>query len=221
MLTWMHFNSAKWLNVKIRYINTKFVCDNRGGITMSLMPAFEIGFWNAWIFIIPFIIYWFVGVRFLFSKRMPENPPLERRKDRIISQMLALAMFFSFFYSIFVPIELGMIWFYIGLLIYFAGMILITLTMRDFATTPMDKPVTKGVYRYSRNPMFIGYFLVYAGIAIACVSWVYILLTIIFILIVIYLSPIEEAITLEHYGKSYEEYIKRTPKWIGTAKRKL
>jgi protein-S-isoprenylcysteine O-methyltransferase Ste14 len=188
---------------------------------MSFIPAFEIGFWNAWIFIIPLIIYWFGGIKLLFSKRMAESPPLKRRKDRIISQILVFAMFFSFLYSIFMPIELGTIWFYIGLFTYLVGMALITLAMLDFATTPIDIPVTKGVYRYSRNPMFIGYFLVYAGIAIACVSWIYILLTILFILIVNHLSPLEEAITLEHYGKSYEEYIKRTPKWIGMANKKL
>lgn len=186
---------------------------------MSLIPAFEIGFWNAWIFIVPFIIYWFVGVRFLFSTRMPQSPPLERRKDRILSQMLVLVMFFSFFYSIFVPMDLGTIWFYIGVLFYFFGMVLITLAMLDFATTPIDIPVTKGVYHFSRNPMFIGYFFVYAGIAVACVSWVYIFLTILFILIIYYLSPIEEAVTLEHYGRSYEEYIKRTSKWIGVPKK--
>jgi protein-S-isoprenylcysteine O-methyltransferase Ste14 len=132
---------------------------------MSFMPAFEIGLWNAWIFIVPLIVYWFSGVKFLFSKRMPESPPLKRRKDKIISNTLVIAMFFSFFYSVFVPLKLGTIWFYIGLLVYLAGMVLINITMINFATTPIDKPVTKGVYRYSRNPMFIGFFLVYAGIA--------------------------------------------------------
>ena len=185
---------------------------------MSLIPAFEIGLWNAWILIIPLIIYWFSGIKFLFSKRISETPSLKRRKDKIISQILVVAMFFSFFYSIFLPLKLETIWFYIGLLVYLAGIIFITLTMIDFATTPIDKPVTKGVYRYSRNPMFIGFFLVYAGIAIACISWAYMVLTILFILMVHYLSPFEEAITLEHYGKVYKEYMKRTPKWIGIPK---
>ena len=218
----MRFNLAslnELINVKGTYFNTEFVYDCRRGMIMSLMPAFEIGFLNAWLFFVPFIIFWFVGVRFLFLKRMPESPPLERRKDRIISQILVLAMFFSFFYSIFVPIEWETIWFYFGLLFYVIGILLIALAMLDFATTPIDMPVTKGVYRYSRNPMFIGYFLIYAGIAVACVSWVYILLTILFILIMFYLSPIEEAATLAHYGKSYEEYIKRTSKWIGMPKK--
>ena len=182
---------------------------------MFWIPDFEIGIWNAWIFIIPLIFYWFGGIKFLFSKRISESPPLKKRKDRVISQILVFAMFFSFFYSIFVPLKLETIWFFIGLIVYLCGMILINITMINFATTPIDKPVTKGVYRYSRNPMFIGFFLVYGGIAITCTSLLYMLLTILFILIVNYLSSIEEAITLSHYGKPYKDYMERTPKWIG------
>ena len=186
---------------------------------MELIPTFEIGVWNAWILIIPLIIYWFSGVKFLFSKRMSKTPSLKRRKDKIISNTLVIAMFFSFFYSIFVPLKLGTIWFIIGLLIYLVGMVLINMTMINFATTPKDKPVTKGIYRYSRNPMFIGFFLVYVGIAIACISWVYMVLTILFILTVHHLSHFEEAITLGQYGKAYKEYMKMTPKWIGLPKK--
>ena len=59
---------------------------------MELIPAFELGLWNAWILIIPFLIYWFVGIKFVFSKRMPENPPLKRRKIEIISNILVITI---------------------------------------------------------------------------------------------------------------------------------
>ena len=145
---------------------------------MSAIPAFEIGVWNAWIFIIPLIVFWFVGVKFLFSKRMPDTQSFKRMKDKIIMQILMVIMFVSFFYSFFVPFKLGTIWFYIGLLVYLAGIFLIGITMINFATTPIDKPVTNGVYRYSRNPMFIGWFLIYFGIGIACISWIYLMITV-------------------------------------------
>lgn len=186
---------------------------------MSLIPDFELGVWNAWIFIVPYIVYWFVGVRFLFSKRMPKSPSLKRKKIEILSKILVLIIFVSFIYSIFVPFKLATIWFYVGLLVYLLGMVLVTISMINFATTPLDKPVTKGVYRYSRNPMFIGFFIVYFGISIACISWVYLVMTVFFILSMYYLSPFEEAITLGHYGKPYKEYMKRTPKWIGIPKK--
>lgn len=186
---------------------------------MSLIPAFELGFWNGWIFVVPFVVYWFAGIKFLFSKRMTDGPSLKRKRDRFISNFLVVVMFGSFFYSIFVPFKIGTFWFYFGLIIYLLGNLLLIIAMINFATTPPDKPVTKGVYRFSRNPMFIAFFLFYFGIAFACVSWVYFVITILFILIMLHLSPFEEAITLGHYGKEYREYMKRTPKWIGIPKK--
>jgi len=186
---------------------------------LSFIPAFELGLWNAWILIIPFIIYWFIGIKFVFSKRMPDSPSIKKKKIEIVSNVLVIAMFGSFFYSIFVPIRLGTILFYFGLLVYLIALILIIVSLINFATTLIDKPVTKGAYRYSRNPMFIGFFLCFFGISIACISWVYLVLTLFFILTTVYLSPFEEAITLGYYGKAYKEYMKRTPKWIGILKR--
>ena len=185
---------------------------------MSLIPEFEIGIWNAWILIIPLIIFWICGVKFLFSKRMPNYTPPSKKKNKILSKLEIILMFGSFIYSIFMTLKLGTIWFSIGFIVYLSGLVLIVATMINFAATPMNKPVTKGVYRYSRNPMFIGWFILYFGITIACISWVFLLLTLFFILITAYMSPLEEAITLDHYGKPYKEYIERTPKWIGIPK---
>jgi len=186
---------------------------------MSFIPDFELGLWNAWILIVPLIVLWISGVKFLFSKRMPGTAPPSKRKDKILTNLMVIIMFGSFIYSIFMPIKLATIWFSTGLVIYLVGLVLIAITMINFATTPMNKPVTKGIYRYSRNPMFIGWFLLYFGIAIACISWVYIVITLSFVLIMAYLSPFEESITLEHYGKAYKEYMERTPKWIGIPKK--
>ena len=186
---------------------------------MSFIPDFELGLWNAWILIIPLIVFWILGVKFLFSKRMPEATPPSEQKNKILSFLLVIIMFVSFIYSIFMPLKFVTIWFYTGLAVYLLGLVLIAITIINFATTPMDKPVTKGVYRYSRNPMFIGWFVLYFGIAIACISWVYIVIIMLFILIIAYLSPFEEEVTLEHYGKAYKEYMKRTPKWIGIPKK--
>ncbi len=45
----------------------------------------------------------------------------------------------------------------------------------------MDKPVTKGVYRISRNPMYLGGFVMYVAIGITSASWIYILLAMMYI----------------------------------------
>jgi protein-S-isoprenylcysteine O-methyltransferase Ste14 len=89
----------------------------------------------------------------------------------------------------------------------------------NFATTPVDELVTRGVYGISRNPMYVGDFLVNVSIGIACLSWVFLLVAISeFLLIRYYVVVAEEPFLLEKYGDTYREYMNKTPRWIGIPK---
>jgi protein-S-isoprenylcysteine O-methyltransferase Ste14 len=88
----------------------------------------------------------------------------------------------------------------------------------NFANTPLDRPVIKGLYRISRNPIYLGTFLIFIGIGIACASWLFLLLIAIFIVMQHILIGAEERWCLEKYGDAYQEYMNRTPKWIGIPK---
>lgn len=127
-------------------------------------------------------------------------------------------MFSPFVYSIFVPLRLGTGWFFAGLPVYVVGMIFITMTILSFSTAPVDKPVTRGVFRISRNSMYFGWFLVYVGMGIMCGSWVFLLAGLASIIMNHILIPAEERICLEMYGSAYREYMNRTAKWIGIVK---
>jgi len=91
--------------------------------------------------------------------------------------------------------------------------------MVSFATTSVDvEPMTKGLYRYSRHPMYLTSSLMFIGVSIACASWVFLLFSIVYtILSLISVIP-EERFLLEKYGDAYREYINRTPRWIGVPK---
>ena len=56
------------------------------------------------------------------------------------------------------------------------------------------------------------------SIAIASVSWVFLMLTVIMGIFHLVYAPAEERYCLKRYGKDYEEYMKRTPRWIGIPK---
>ncbi len=141
-------------------------------------------------------------------------------KGKILLFILVVAIFGSYFYSIFLPIKLGSIWFYIGFLIYLIGFSIQVVAWQNLATTPVDTPVTKGLYRISRNPMYIGDFLTLISIAIVSLSWIFLLVSIISF-IMNYIAVIsEERECLVKYGDSYREYIDRIPRWIGKPKSK-
>jgi len=187
---------------------------------MSLIPAFEIGVWNAWIFILPFLLVNY-GLSYAIVSRKatlfvwPSYTKLEKR----LLAITMVIMFGSWVYSIFVPLKLGTAWFYAGLPIYLLGLTFTTLAVISFATTPVGKPNTTGIYRISRHPMNFGWLLMFIGIGIAGASWVYLLVTLIYLGMYKNILAIpEERMCCERFGDVYREYMKRTPRWIGIPK---
>ncbi len=178
---------------------------------MSLIPVFEIGLWNAWVFVVPMFIILFIGI--IINKEKFEEPPVSEKEQRlfIVSNII---LFSSLIYSVFLPLKSGTAWFYIGSGIYLVGIIFFIVAEINFATTPKGKAVNKGVYRISRNPMFLGGFLIFIGTGIACISWVFPLITIIYIIIINIVIISEEQFCLMKFGKEYKEYMNMTPRWI-------
>ncbi|MCB9284151.1 MAG: isoprenylcysteine carboxylmethyltransferase family protein [Lewinellaceae bacterium] len=77
------------------------------------------------------------------------------------------------------------------------------------------KLVTSGPYRFTRNPMLLGTFLMYFAFAIFTNSLTAVFLVIVFaafMLLVVVRK--EEARLLKDFGSSFEQYRKRTPKII-------
>ena len=186
---------------------------------MSLIPDFELGLWNAWIFVLAFLllfIIWGNLDRLRGRKRSsrPDKPPFNEKEKKLygISQ---LALWVSNAYSIVLPLQLATTWFYGGLGIYLVGMIFTIISGTTLDHTPLDQPATEGPYRISRNPIYLGCVLIYIGIGIACASWLFLLLTTIWIVLYNILITPEEQWCLETYGDQYRDYMNRTPKWIG------
>ena len=72
----------------------------------------------------------------------------------------------------------------------------------------------------TRNPIFLSGFLADFGIGIACASWIYVLYAVIDLILMHFHAKAEERFLLEKYGATYQEYINRTPRWIGIPKSK-
>jgi protein-S-isoprenylcysteine O-methyltransferase Ste14 len=187
---------------------------------VSLIPEFKLGLWNAWIFMIwyylPLIIFSLEGKgKTSLSKLMVSVPIRHEKLVNVISTAIVVA---GFIYSIFLPLQLGTEWFFTGSVIFLIGLV-ISLSAAFFVrATPVDKPFTKGPYRYSRHPFYMAGTLIFVSIAIASVSWVFLILTIILSIFYLMYVPIEEQYCLKRYGKDYEEYMNRTPRWIGIPK---
>ena len=194
---------------------------------MSFVPEFELGLWNAWIFmlceifslVLPYALSGRLIDKDILKKAAGTDIPLNETEKKIL-YIASILPFALIAYSIFLPLELGTIWFLVGFLIYLLGAIIQTVGMQNFLTTEVDKPVTKGVYRFSRNPMYFGMFLILGGTGIACVSWVFLLVAAVFIILTHIAITSEERFCLQMYGNAYQEYMNTIPRWIGIPKSK-
>jgi len=121
---------------------------------MSLIPEFELGLWNAWIFVLSFLLLFTVWeilnrIRGQKGSSRPDKPPFNENEKKLygISQLIFWA---SVIYSFFLPLKLGTAWFYVGLLVYLFGVIFTIVAGTNLDNTPINRPATKGLFRISR-----------------------------------------------------------------------
>ncbi len=75
--------------------------------------------------------------------------------------------------------------------------------------------LTKGMYSVSRNPMYLGLFLIYVGIAIINRAvWPLVTIVLPFLLLDRIVIPFEESQMAKEYGASYTEYCSRVGRWL-------
>ncbi|MEP1229896.1 MAG: isoprenylcysteine carboxylmethyltransferase family protein [Litorimonas sp.] len=75
--------------------------------------------------------------------------------------------------------------------------------------------VTKGFYRYSRNPMYLGFLLLLIGQAALLTNLTALIAPAIFyaVMTTIQIKPEEKALTLK-FGEAYIAYCRRTRRWL-------
>ncbi len=127
---------------------------------------------------------------------------------------------------------------YTGLTLMVGGFVLYIICVKDFLVqgdgTPMfwfsekmhlDKIfgkepknlVSSGIYRRSRNPMYLSELVFILGEALFIQSYILFFFHVpaVFVVMHVIITTIEEKHLKEKYGEVYEEYIEKTPRWIG------
>ena len=75
--------------------------------------------------------------------------------------------------------------------------------------------VTGGPYKFTRNPQYVGFILLYSGIILVTYSFMALITGALVTLLFFILPFSEEPWLRQQYGKSYEEYCKKVPRFIG------
>lgn len=79
----------------------------------------------------------------------------------------------------------------------------------------VQKLVNHGPFAWSRNPLYVGNFLIWIGvITLSGVLWFIPVATLLFAVEYFYIVRYEEGVLETIFGNEYLEYKKRTPRWI-------
>lgn len=150
-------------------------------------------------------------------------------RDRVrVNPLLILVVPFvlSFLVELEVPFPVAMPWpvRLAGLGFLAGGMVLggpaFRLFLRARTTlNPQRSPtslVTQGRYQYTRNPMYLGQFLMYIGVAVLLGTvWALIALPFVIVAVDRWVVRKEEAILTRTFGTAYVRYASEVRRWIG------
>ena len=115
---------------------------------------------------------------------------------------------------IFMPVRFDTPFFIIGLSIFFLGYSAYLMSLINYATSNPDKAVTKGIFRFSRNPQQISTIIMWVGIGLITSCYLIIVVCLIQIITSYPTFIAQEKFCIEKYGDDYKEYMKKTPRYL-------
>lgn len=119
-----------------------------------------------------------------------------------------------------VALTVGLVGFGVGVVVMLTGMIEFH-SIRMISGLEISEVVTTGIYQWSRNPQYLGWFLVLLGISLIGSSGLALSYTIIAIILFhFYITQMEEPYLEQILGEKYLSYKEKTPRYIGIPKRK-
>lgn len=140
---------------------------------MELTPALAIGLFNGWILLfVEFLIQG--GLLLVFPQdvtaRLFDRSGWStiQRVFTILGKVFSLACLILIALT---PLHINTNVFIVGLLVYVIGLVGLVAAMLNFKDTPLDQPVLKGVYRFSRHPQIVALTIIFVGVCLAIGSW--------------------------------------------------
>ena len=86
---------------------------------------------------------------------------------------------------------------------------------RTRTTSTNQRLITEGAFSIVRNPLYVGNFMITAGVAIySGVVWIVVLSAAAFAFQYYYIVKYEESLLIKKFGSEYEDYLKKVPAWI-------
>ncbi|PIE60683.1 MAG: phospholipid methyltransferase [Desulfobulbus propionicus] len=133
--------------------------------------------------------------------------------EKLPYMICQFSWFFTIFLPIILPIKINSNVFIIGIIAFITGIILTLISLHNYITTPLNEQVKKGIYKFSRNPIYASYNIFGFSIALLTGSWTIFILHIIEIITCHLKILDEEKYCINKYGNEYKVYMKKVPRY--------
>jgi protein-S-isoprenylcysteine O-methyltransferase Ste14 len=139
--------------------------------------------------------------------------PLEG-KEKTAYLFYQVSNIFIILYSFFLKIQTEPSLFFIGLFVYISGVSILTVSTVNFAKPKQSGINMNGIYKISRNPMYIGYFMYFLGCVLLTHSLVLLLSLLVFQISTHWIILSEERWCINNFGNEYINYMNKVRRYI-------
>ena len=176
----------------------------------------ELNRMNSAILLIPLFLIRY-GLLLLINKNaLPKAaffPPM-RGPEKVMHWVYQASTIMFILYMFFLKIRMGAFWLYVGLTVYTLGVLLFALSTISFAKPNIDGFNQNGLYRISRNPMYVAYFIYFLGCVFLTQSIVLFVLLCVFQLSAHWIILSEERWCRNSFGEKYVRYSQKVRRYI-------
>lgn len=171
---------------------------------------------NAFLLIIPIFL-----IRFGLLKMMNKDAlsraaffaPLEG-SEKAAYLFYQFSNAFIILYSLFLKIQTKPPLFFIALFIYLLGISVLIIATVNFAKPGQSGINTNGLYKISRNPMYIGYFIYFLSCVLLTHSILLLISLLVFQISAHWIILSEERWCINKFGKEYVNYMSKVKRYI-------
>lgn len=171
---------------------------------------------NAFLIVIPIVLIRYGLLNVINKEALKRasffSPLIGREKVAFGVYQITTALILL--YLLLLKIKTDSEWFYIGLIIYSLGLILYVVSIVNYANPKKNGINLNGLYRISRNPMYVAYFIYFLGCVLLTRSWGLLLLLITFQISVHWIILSEERWCIREFGEEYIKYMNNVSRYL-------
>jgi protein-S-isoprenylcysteine O-methyltransferase Ste14 len=182
---------------------------------MQLTPKLALGFWNAWLLCVPWLLIGGVVAAWRkdVARRMSDMTGYGA-VEKLVTVAASLAPYPFIGVAVWTPIASTGALLISGLVMCAMGTVAFLSTLTVFAHALKDQLLQAGLYRVSRNPLYASAACVFLGICLATGSLVLCGIFVVLLVLQHFMILAEERACTRKYGESYMVYARRVPRYL-------